>query len=272
MFYPKRFLNLLRQYFLHNYTALILGLLVTFGVSFLIFTGMQYLGSNNQSNSNEFFIMFIFGYAILGALYISKAFSPFRNKEKTLAYLMVPASTLEKFLVELIFHPLLFLLAFPLLYLIAFQLSSAFTALVVANFVSFDLLGHVNEQLVSQNVSVKNGVRTVTSEVHFGILVAAIGFTLAMVFFLGAASFKKYAMLKSLLGLAAYIGLCVWLFYFLIAKLEWGEYDLTDSYLTPFPKGGGIGQSGINFFSYWIFCWGLLVSVVSYFKLREKEV
>lgn len=275
MFSGKRFLSLLRQHILHNYKALLLGLLVGFGISFLVIAFLQFLNGANQSNNNEFLIILIFGYALLGGFYISSAFSPFRNKEKAQAYLMVPGSAFEKYLVEIIFYPLLYLLAFPLLYLIAYQLSSSFISIFKVGFVPFDLLGKIiSEFLVSEEYHYEDGVKIITAEIHFWILSASIGFSLAMAFFLGAASFKKYAMLKTLLGLVLYIGFCVWMFFYLMNELEWGQYRLSSyrSYMTPFGSGGANQQILINFFSICFLCWGFVLSVVSFLKLKEKEV
>ncbi|UJH92101.1 hypothetical protein LZ575_05740 [Antarcticibacterium sp. 1MA-6-2] len=275
LFSGKRFFSLLRQHIFHNYMALLLGLVVGFGISFLVIAFLQFLNGNNQSSNNEFLIMLIFGYAFLGGFYISSAFSPFRNKERAQTYLMTPGTTFEKYLVEFIFYPLLYLLAFPILYLIAYELSSSLISIFKDGFLPFDLLDKINSEfLFSEEFMYKDGVKIIIEERPYWKLVASISFSLAMAFFLGAASFKKYAMLKTLLGLAVYFGLCLWMFFWLISELEWGQYSLSShqSYLTPFGTGGVDQQKLINFFSIWILCWGLVLGVVTYLKLREKEV
>ncbi|PRX39055.1 hypothetical protein [Salegentibacter salegens] len=273
IFSGKRFLSLLRQHLLHNYMALLLGVLVGFGISFLVIAFLQFVSGTNQSNNSVFLIILIFGYAILGGFYISSAFSSFRNKEKAQSYLMIPGSTVEKFLVEFIFYPLLFLIAFPLLYILAYQMSSAFISMIRFDFIPFDLLGELNEVLVFKDYSFENGVMTHTENVNSWLLWASISFSLAMAFFLGATSFKRYVFLKTLLALVVYIGICVWIFYFLMNELEWGHYQISsqDSYLAPLGTGTRT-QTAVNYFSLCAFCWGLILSVISFLKLKEKEV
>ncbi len=274
IFNIKRFGSLLRRHLLHNYSALLLSLLVVFGISFLVIAFFQYLGRNDQSNTQEYFIIFIFSYAILGAFYISSAFSSFRNKEKAQAYLMIPGSILEKYLVEIIFYPLSYLLLFPILYVTAYQLSSSFISIIVPEFIAFDLIGEIGKIMVSDVSRFEYGEKIVVGKLHIWILFVSISFSLAMAFFLGAASFKKYAMLKTLLGLAAYIGLCIWIIYWLMGVLGWSTYRIleNESYLSPLGAGFGNDQVVINFFSICILCFGLTFSVASFFKLREKEV
>ena len=273
IFSGKRFLRLLRQHILHSYSALLLGLVVGFGICFLVIAFLQFVGNPNQINDNEFLIIAIFGYVILGSFYISSAFSPFRNKERAQAYLMTPGTTLEKYLVEFIFYPLLYLLAFPVLYFIAYQLSTSFISMIKLDFIPFNLIDKFKELLITKEYSFEDGVIT-TKDVSILILWISAGFSLAMAFFLGASSFKKYVMLKTLLGLVVYFGACVWMFYYLIKVLKWGDYGISlgKSYLTPFGTGSGNPQAPIAFFSLWILCWGIIFSVVSFLKLREKEV
>ena len=274
IFNGNRFLRLLKQHTLHSYTALLLGLIVGFGICFLAIAFLQYVGNPYQNNNNQFLIIAVFGYAILGSFYISSAFSPFRNKERAQAYLMIPATALEKYLVEFIFYPFLFLLVFPILYLLANQLSTSLISIIRLDFVPFDLIDEFSKILILKDYRIEEGVIVHTERVSVWVIWVSTSFSVAMAFFLGAASFKKYAMLKTLLGLIIYFGLCVWMFYFLMIKLEWGNYLLSseETYLTPFGTDSGTKQTIISFISIWILCWGIVLGIVSFLKLREKEV
>ena len=267
MFSGNRFLKLFKQHTLQSYTGILLGLIVGFGICFLTIAFLQFVGVNNQSHNQQFLIIGIFSYALLGGIYISSAFSAFRNKEKAQAYLMIPCSTLEKFLVEFIFYPLLYLLLFPILYLVAYQLSTSFIFMIKLDFIPFDLIGESRKLLGIEGFHFEN-------EVKIWILWVSASFSIAMAFFLGASSFKKFVMLKTLLGLVLYFGFCIWLFYYLISELGWGNYVLSskECYLTPFGTDSGNPQTIIAFFSIWILCWGIVFSIISFLKLREKEV
>ncbi|MFC6861355.1 hypothetical protein [Zunongwangia atlantica] len=267
IFNGKRFVNLVKQYLFHNYSGILLGVPVMFGISFLVIAFLQFVKRDNQSNDQEFFLIFVFAYIIIGAFYIGSAFPAFRHKEKSLSYLMVPGSALEKYLIQFIFYPLLYLLAFPLLYFSAYQLSSGFISIVNPNFIAFDLLDFY------QNISVarisNNG--NIISEINYLSLQISIGFSIAMAFFFGATTFKKFATLKTLFGLVIYIGLCVGMMYFLLQKIGWAAYHPKEElYLSPIGNGGD--HEIISFLILGIFSFGLIFSIVAFLKIKEKEV
>ena len=273
IFSGSRFLKLLRQHILHSQTALLLGLLVGFGICFLVIAFMQFVGRPDQSYSDQFTMIAVFGYAILGSIYISSAFAPFRNKERAQDYLMIPGTALEKYLLELIFYPLLFVVLFPLIYLGAYALSTSFISLIKPGFVPFDLISALKELFISKETILKDGQR-VSVYVPLLILWVSAIFSFAMAFFLGAVSFKKYTMLKTLLCLGIYIGLCFGLFFLLIDQLGWSDYKLSngESYLSPFSEKYKSDRAILTFFSGWLICWGMIFGLVSFFKLKEKEV
>ncbi|RXG18384.1 hypothetical protein DSM03_1011066 [Leeuwenhoekiella aestuarii] len=273
IFSASRLFRLSKRHFLHNYKVLLTAILVGFGISFLIIAFLQFMNGANQSGNTMFIVIGVLGYALLGGFYISSSFSYFRNKEKAQDYLMLPGTALEKYLVEFVFYPLLYLLLFPMLYLLAYELSTSFISIIKPHFIPFNLKEEFYEILVLEGYYTEDGV-PITSRVNFLILWVTSSFSLAMAFFLGASAFKKQVMLKTLLGLAIYFGLCSLLLYYLMVELKWSNYDINDTktFLSPIGSEDHSPKPIINFFSYWILSWGILFSVVSFFKLKEKEV
>ena len=273
IFSLKRFLSLLKRHFFHSYKTLLLGLLVGFGISFLVVAFLQFVNGRNQQFNSTFLVIGIFGYALLGGFYISTAFSPFRTKEKAQAYIMLPGTALEKLLVEFIYYPFLFLLLFPILYLTAYELSTSFITLIRPDFVPFNLKSEFLHLLNPKRGYYENGF-DVSSTINLWPLWLSASFSIAMAFFLGAVAFKKQVMLKTLLVLIVYFGFCIALFYYLMSELEWAHYHISNgkSFLTPSGSGLRSEVDMVAFFSYLILCWGLLFSTVSFFKFKEKEV
>lgn len=273
IFSLKRFFRLLKRHFFHSYKILLLGLLVGFGISFLVIAFLQFVNGSYQQYNSVFLVIGIFGYALLGGFYISSAFSPFRTKEKAQEYLMLPGTALEKLLVELIYYPLLFLLLFPILYLTAYEVSTSFITLIRPDFIPYNLKIEFLRILNPERGYFENGV-DVSSKINLWPLWLSASFSIAMAFFLGAVAFRKQVMLKTLLALIVYFGLCIGLFYYFMSELEWGNYHISHekSFLTPLGTGSRSEVDVIAFFSYLILCWGLMFSTVSFFKLKEKQV
>ena len=83
------------------------------------------------------------------------------------------------------------------------------------NFIAFDLLDFFQNIIVTRIYSDGN----IISEINNLPLVISIGFSIAMAFFFGATTFKKFATLKTLFGLVIYIGLCIGMIYFIMENL-----------------------------------------------------
>lgn len=276
VFSLRRFGALLKQYVLHNYLVLLMGVAVVLGLTVLVTGFFKYVGGAYQVNSREYFLIFLFGYFILGGFYISMAFSAFRAKEKAFGYLMTPGSLLEKYLMELLFYPVLFLVAYPALFLLGYELSTLLVSNIrIEDFAPFDLYGYLLEVCNPPRFQNVDGTMVEADPLKMWRIYGAGALAVSMTFFLGAASFTKYPLLKTLLLGVIYIAFCAWAAYFFMGILEWGsDYHLSreDSYLAPLGTEGGNDQIVIDFFSAFLVLFGAVFSVVSFLKLKEKEV
>ncbi len=61
-------------------------------------------------------VMFLVLFFILGVIYSSLSFPAFRSKEKSMSYLLHPASSSEKFVFEILTRIIAFIIIFPVLY------------------------------------------------------------------------------------------------------------------------------------------------------------
>ena len=89
----KRLLLMLQKDIFENYKTTLIGLSSVIGLLF-IFTIMI----SGESASQNFSMIYRFTLFITGIFVSGMAFTAFRIKEKTMTYLTIPASTLEKFI------------------------------------------------------------------------------------------------------------------------------------------------------------------------------
>ena len=64
----------------------------------------------------EYIVVFLFLFFVLGIIYTSLSFPAFRSKEKSMAFLMLPSSTSEKYVFEVVTRLVVFIILMPLLY------------------------------------------------------------------------------------------------------------------------------------------------------------
>ena len=86
------------------------------GILFLILLGNQSGADFSNWQSRNYLGTFVPLFFILGIIYSGLSFPAFRSKEKSMAYLMLPATASEKFIFELVTRIVVFILLMPLLF------------------------------------------------------------------------------------------------------------------------------------------------------------
>ncbi|QNE38230.1 hypothetical protein F1C16_01000 [Hymenobacter sp. NBH84] len=117
LFSFQRFGRLFRKHTAEHLREYLMGAAVLFGAMLVVMGGLSYLnsGSMNTSVQTMFFALFLLG---AGAFFTSTIFQQFGFKNRAIAALCLPASTLEKYLVGWIYSFVLFLLVYvPVFYL-----------------------------------------------------------------------------------------------------------------------------------------------------------
>jgi hypothetical protein len=89
------------------------GLITLFGFFSVILFFSALNNANAWEKMNTFYIA---GFIISGMFISGMAFTNFRSKEKTMNYLMLPASTLEKFISELLITTIVFAIAYTIIF------------------------------------------------------------------------------------------------------------------------------------------------------------
>ncbi len=258
VFSLKRFGRLLKQNFIHNNRMMLYASVGYFGLVFFILFLVQ-LGSDFVPNSiGVFLTVMAIVVPIVGILYIGYSFPAFRSREKTFSYLTLPASSLEKFLFEIVNRILVVLIILPILYWMAFNLEGfvfqLFRSDSVFSPIGFSDIGAIDISPVDQNtwlqVIIMSGA----------LLVVVMPFT-------GAATFSKQPLIKTLFSIALIFIFYIGYAYIAIEPLGVGKYNPNDS-MVIFPTSD---EAAFRFFGMFLSVATLVMLTVSFLKLKEKE-
>jgi len=227
------------------------------GVIFFILSFAQ-LGNDLVPHDLENFRGFLLGFVgVFGVIYVGHSFPAFRSKEKSINYLMVPGSVLEKFLFELLSRIGIILILLPFLYWITFHLQGYFLTMFseyVFKPIGFEFLTGIEPTQIDD-----------FAWLAFVIVSAVLlGYVLA---FTGAAMFSKQPLVKTLFALAvimiAYSGVA----FIVIEHLGVGKYDPPDvMWLLPNNEVGAF-----KFFSIVLIAANMIMLIVAFRKLKERE-
>ncbi|MBX0333407.1 hypothetical protein K3G39_09160 [Pontibacter sp. HSC-14F20] len=123
-FNPSRFALLFRKHTVEHYKTYLMSLGVLLGAMFLIIGAASYMASRPMSATEQsvFFMFFMIG---AGMVFSSTVFAQLGDKKKAIAFLTLPASQFEKYLVGWLYSfPIYLLLFIPSFYLIVYLLLS----------------------------------------------------------------------------------------------------------------------------------------------------
>ena len=246
----KRILLLMQKTLYESGKSVIIGLSTIFGIySLILFISVLHSGSAWIHLDAFYFAgIFIAGFFISGS-----AFANFRNKEKTMSYLMLPASVLEKFISEWLLTTVVFIIGYTIIFyvfnfLLLFFGNTFNIEVHIVNIFNSDFLKELPKYFIIQSM-----------------------------FLAGAASFKKSPFFKTLFSLFLF-GM------FLTVYLSVLAYFLKGTFETFSFNGNGMNMSGMNtsynFENHWLITsakyFYYYVSapafwLYTYFKLKEKE-
>jgi hypothetical protein len=206
-----RFTLLVKKHWADNkkrYTLSVLafaGLLIAW-FSLSIIVGDEFGAMHKDLQQGTFFFLLF----IIGSLYASQYFGEFGSKPKASNFLLVPASTFEKFLCSLLYTMLLFFVVFTAVFYLVDILMATIANSVAANNGPGTKVGVANIFTV---VFVKvSGNRIINFSVFYVLLQS--------VFLLGSAYFRKYSFIKTIISCFVAWLLCMLVFYILNELLE----------------------------------------------------
>ncbi len=109
----KRIALLMQKNIYENFTNFLRGIAIYFGIVIVMIISTIYKGFNAINGLPQ---MYFTGLIILGMIVAGTAFSNFRSKEKSMSYLALPATTLEKLLAEFIVSTVIFFVAYTAIF------------------------------------------------------------------------------------------------------------------------------------------------------------
>jgi hypothetical protein len=193
-------------------------------------------------------------FAIFGILFSGTAFPALRNHKKTLDFLLVPNSTTEKYLYEVLFRIVAYSLVFPVLFWIGANLGG-----IIINSFTLDHydLGY---NLFYPFKEIHKYMRITETEVaiySFALFLISIPFT-------GAAFFSKVPLLKTAIFLAILVGAS-----FFYGWILDGIFNFTHTrYL-----GNDVSEkAAMNWVTAALLFSTLVLHTSAFFRLKEREV
>ena len=258
LFSFQRLMLLGKQAFIINKKLIGISLAGFAGTLFMFLMLFQSMSHFSNWDNKAYVVTFIFLFFSLGVIYSSLSFPAFRSKEKSMAFLMLPASATEKFVFELLTRIVVFILLMPLY----FWIIANFEGMVVHSFMP---------ELTNYKFSFHEGYMAIVKDGRFefwALILTLQGILFVFIApFAGASHFSKSPLLKTMFTFSLVIA-GYGLFVYLLVKglsLEGihpeGDRVLfmhnTDSALVFL----GILSTAIN----------LSLLSIAFFKLKEKE-
>jgi len=208
--------------------------------------------SNPRWNNMDWAGLFI-GTGVVGALfYFGKSFPYLRKKETTIDALMIPASVFEKYLLEIVSRFVVYFMVFPVIFYLASHLSAIFATILTED------ISYSGFMFASAFDKVSNEAFTIMAWVF------AFG---ASIVFAGAATIRKYPLIKTIVFVGVVFILMVGYFYIIIEVI-----DLKQGleYMT---RGLNVSKdSALTILKLFLGCSTLITLVYAFFKLKEREI
>ena len=263
LFSFHRFLLLCKQSLIINKKIILTSIIGMSGALFIIMLFLQSIRKFSNWAEGGYLGLFFFCFVVLGAIYISNSFPAFRSKETSMAYLMLPATTYEKFLFEFLSRIVLFILVMPLLFVCVLYFETFLVRQFVTGFEQFTISKLlVNNQHIHDGFPDQNLIKwTKYAIIQNGLLVIIIIFT-------GASHFMKSPFAKTFFTVTV-INIGFGIFTYLITKALGIVGEHTRTYIQQFPKDG---DHIIIFFAILVTIFNLSLLAMAFFRLKEKEV
>lgn len=257
-FSPGRFAHLLRNDWLINQKTYLFTLA---GISIASYALMYYAMITTKHVTINQYTGFIVFYLVCIGFVIGTAFPALTNQNKASRYLLMPGSTLEKYLVQFLIRILIFIPVALLIFWISAHLAKA--SLIPDPEIGFDpeaCIADFSFKSLFNRLYYKDIAPTI-----LGI------FSMYSLLFAGSATFKRFALPKTLIFFGVTVGI-VSLVFVVFSHLFFPESLKNTNITIPIYKINSDTEN-IKLFFFIVFgCSWLFFLPLAYFKLKEKEV
>ncbi len=254
-FSVKRFVLLCKQSLIINKRLIGLTLTGFVGTLFFALIFLQSITSFREWDTKKYMAIFLILFSLFGMIYSSLAFPAFRSKEKSMTYLMLPASTSEKYIFEFLTRIVLYILIMPFLYWSVVNIEVA----VIHYYMPEFTFGKI--------ISIENFKLNGASNRWTSLLVTQGFLFLFILTFTGASYFSKSPLLKTLFSLSLIIAGYALLSYLLFKGLNIQEYHHSGKNRILLDKDKALAFGAIL-----ATLTNLTLLAIAYFRLKEKEV
>jgi hypothetical protein len=257
-FSSTRFMMLIKQSLIINKSMIGISLAGLTGSLFVVLLFLQRVSNfiywDNQKYMSFFLVFFIF----LGMIYSSLSFPAFRSKEKSIAYLLIPASRSEKFIFEFMIRIVIFVLLIPAIFWLVANLEGAIVHNFVERFTNyrFSFVVAITEIIKKQNLDAWGMYALIL--LYLFILIAN---------FTGASHFTGSTLIKTLFTISAIICGYILLIFLLFKGLNLKQYDPTTPGIL-FPKDN---KEFITIFALGATVVNLTLIAIAWFRFKERE-
>ncbi|XOV94951.1 MAG: hypothetical protein ACFHWX_09625 [Bacteroidota bacterium] len=254
-----RFKLLIRQQAIHYSRILLLASIAYVGLVFIVLSITQ-IGNGLKYHNTDIFLGWFAGSIIFfGMLLAGHSFPSFRNKESTINYLMLPASALEKFILEFVVRIGIIFIMMPILYWMTFHFQGYFFSIFLQT--AYDPVHLLSNTLQADFLGHKDIFWRLSAILSMTFLAFVVAFT-------GSTIFSKQPLIKTLFSVAIIFMFYLGYAYVVVEHLGVGAYQPPEnSWLFPIKNGGPT-----RFFCLVSLAISLIFLFVSYSKLKEKEV
>jgi hypothetical protein len=254
----NRFIQLSKQSLIINKKLIGITIAGFSGFVFLLLILFQFSNYSHWNNYN-YSITFLVLFFLTGTIYSSLSFPAFRTKEKSISYLMQPATAAEKFLFEFLSRIVLFILLMP------------FVFWVVAN-IEGSVMHHFNPEFLNYRFSLNKILNFSTNNAgnsFFAVLAVIQGWLFVFIAsFTGASHFSKSPLVKTLFTISIIVLGYALFIYLLVKGLNIKKYALDNDRLLFIHNK----NEAIAFISLVITTINLSLLAIAYFRLKEREV
>ena len=259
LFSFKRIILLCKQSMIVNKKLIIISLFGFSGAVFITLMLSQAKVNFISWENYNYMRTLTFLFFSLGVIYSGLSFPAFRSKEKSVTYLLLPASVSEKFTFEILTRIVVFILIFP----IVFWLVANFEGFVVHHYVprltiyKFSLgqaFSEINDKLNSMKC-----IRFLAIQVILFVFI--IPFT-------GASHFTKSPLLKTLISFSIIVGSYALLVHLLAKGSNINENHLKNDTLLFINYKG----DPLILFAIAITVVNLCMLTLAYFRLKKKDL
>jgi hypothetical protein len=205
-------------------------------------------------------MVYVLTFGVSGLLYSGSAFTGFRSKEKSIVYLMNPASRLEKFLSEYISRILVFFLVVPVVFWVVYNAETGILSMLHHRFTySYHPFFVIPEHVQGPDAD------------NFYLMILSVAFLLLTLPFTGASIFNRHPLIKTLFSVSIIFFFHLFLVYFFVEVLNFKMYNISPHevqlYILPTSA-----ENAIRLFTTVSIVSCLLLTSIAFFKLKEKEV